>query len=253
MPPRRQKHREKGQRAELSDLISASAWARNLSREQLQRVTEAAFARDFRAGAYVCRAGQPVEHWTGVIDGLLKVSIVSASGRLMTLSGITTGGWFGEGSLLKTEPRRYDAITLRATRIAFIPRATFRWLCEVSIPFNRFLVNQINERCGQFIAMLQAERLFNRDARVAHCIWVLFNPYLYPGVGPYIRISQEEIGHLAGLSRQQTNSALHVLEQRGLLRVEYGGITVTDLQGLGTFGSQPNASGTETAARKSRA
>ena len=36
-------------------------------------------------------------------------------------------------------------------------RATFNWLCEVSIPFNRFLVNQINERCGQFIAMLEAD------------------------------------------------------------------------------------------------
>lgn len=148
---------------------------------------------------------------------------------------MAAGGWFGEGSMLKSEPRRYDAIALRATRVACMSRATFNWLCEVSIPFNQFLVNQINERCGQFIAMLQADRLLDRDARVAHCLWVLFNPYLYPGVGPHIEISQEEIGHLSGLSRQHVNKALHLLEDRGLLRVDYRGITITDLVGLGSF------------------
>ena len=154
----------------------------------------------------------------------------------MTFAGVTQGCWFGEGSILKTEPRRYDAIALRNTRVACIPRFTFRWLCEVSIPFNRFLVNQLNERCGQFIAMLQAERLFDRDARVAHCLWVLSNPQLYPGFGPHLEISQEEIGHIAGLSRQQTNQALHALEERGLLRVDHLGVTVLDLPGLGHVG-----------------
>ena len=45
-------------------------------------------------------------------------------------------------------------------------------------------------------------------------------------------LTQEEIAQLAGLSRQRANQALQRLEQAGLLRIEYGGVTVTDLDGL---------------------
>jgi DNA-binding GntR family transcriptional regulator len=48
----------------------------------------------------------------------------------------------------------------------------------------------------------------------------------------HLQISQEEIGHLSGLSRQRVNHALHVLQEAGLLRVEHIGITVVDLDGL---------------------
>jgi CRP/FNR family transcriptional regulator, cyclic AMP receptor protein len=34
------------------------------------------------------------------------------------------------------------------------------------------------------------------------------------------------------LSRQRVNEALHALQQRGLIRIEYGGVRVLDLEGL---------------------
>jgi CRP-like cAMP-binding protein len=63
----------------------------------------------------------------------------------------------------------------------------------------------------------------------------LINPQLSPGTERTLHISQEEIGHLSGLSRQRVNHALQVLEKRSLLRVEHVGITVTDLPGLRSF------------------
>ena len=38
---------------------------------------------------------------------------VSADGKPTSFIGVGTGGWFGEGSLLKDEPRRYDIVALR--------------------------------------------------------------------------------------------------------------------------------------------
>ena len=75
------------------------------------------------------------------------------------------------------------------------------------------------------------------EKRVARSLGALFNPVLYPGIGRQILISQEEIGFLAGVSRQRVNQALQVLEKAGLLRVDYGGVTVIDLQGLQRFGA----------------
>ncbi|MBI4755868.1 MAG: Crp/Fnr family transcriptional regulator [Betaproteobacteria bacterium] len=221
----------------LGEMLRASAWAGGLSPEALARAEAGVVERRVPAGGFVCRKGEAVECWIGVIDGLVKMANVSIDGKPTSFTGIPGGGWFGEGSLLKDEPRRYDIVALRDSRVACMARATFQWLLDTSIPFNRFLILQLNERLGQFIAMVECDRLLGPDARVARSLAALFNPVLYPGIGPHLQISQEEIGYLAGLSRQRANQALKLLEKSALLRIEYGGITVLDLAGLRSFGA----------------
>jgi len=219
----------------LESLLAISIWAGNLSGEELARVRADMGERVIPAGGYACRKGEPVEHWIGVAEGLLKLSTDSPAGKTATLTGIAAGGWFGEGSLLRTEPRRYDAVALRDSRIALMPRATFSWLLDSSIAFNRFLLDQLNERLGQFIAMVEHERLLSPEARIARCLGMLFNAHLQPGVAPRMRLSQEEIGYLSGVSRQRANQGLSRLAQAGLVRPEYGGITVLNVEGLRNY------------------
>jgi CRP-like cAMP-binding protein len=216
-------------------MLEASPWARTLPDAERARVEAEIVVRTCPAGGYVCRKGEAVEHWIGVIDGLVKMANVSADGKPTSFVGIARGGWFGEGSLLKDEPRRYDIVALRASAIAYMPRTTFLRLLDTSMAFNRYLLKQLNERLGQFIAMVEHDRLLGPDARIARCLAAMFNPHLYPGVGPVLPIAQEELGQLAGMSRQRVNQALKRLEQAGLLRVDYGGVTVLDLTGLREF------------------
>ena len=220
----------------LKELLAASLWTRSLTPRQLERIRAETQVRDFPAGAYVCRKGEPVEHWFGVIDGLVKMTSVNPSGKTTTFTGVTCGGWFGEGSILKDRTRRYDIGALRATRMALMPRATFEWLLDSDIGFNRFLLMQLNERLSQFIAMVEYQRLLGPDARVARSLAALFNPVLYPEQATEVQLSQEEVGYLSGVSRQRVNRALQVLEKAGLLKVEYGRIRILDLEGLRTFG-----------------
>ena len=219
----------------FDELMQASPWAARLSPAERVRVAAETITRDCPVGALACRKGEPVDAWIGVVDGLLKMSNVSAEGKPTSFVGVATGSWFGEGSLLKDEPRRYDMVALRASRIAYVPRVTFMWLLDTSMPFNRFVITLLNERLGQFIGMVEHDRLLGPDARLARCLASMFNSHLYPGIGPVLPISQDEIAQLVGLSRQRTNQALQRLEQAGLLRLEYGSITVTDLPGLRAF------------------
>ena len=192
--------------------------------------------RTFAAGAFICMKGESVDYWMGIVDGLGKMASHWTTGKTTSLIGIGSGGWFGEGSLLKEETRRYDVMALCETRVAFMNRSTFLWLMDHSIPFNRYLIAQLNERLGQFIGMVENERMLDPDARIARCLAALFNPVLYPGTNRLLRISQEELGYLAGVSRQRANQGLKVLEDAGLLRSEYGGINVLDVDGLGRYG-----------------
>jgi CRP/FNR family transcriptional regulator, cyclic AMP receptor protein len=223
-------------KVELADppieAVRAARWAIGVEANHLERVLRAITEYEVPAGNYVCRKGEPVNAWLGVVSGLVKLGSVSAEGKMVTYTGITAGGWFGEGSLLKSELRRYDAVALRDTRVAAMPRHMFQWLLSNSIPFNRFILDQLNERLAQMIALLDGDRLRDPEARVAQCLASLFNAQLYPSTESHLQISQEEIGHLSGLSRQRVNHALHVLQQAGLLRVEHIGITIVDLDGL---------------------
>lgn len=217
-------------------MLRRTIWAQQLPPDDFARACEGTCERLVAANGFVCRKGEPVDHWFGVIEGLAKMSSDWASGKTASYTGIAADGWFGEGSMLKSEPRRYDVIALRDTRVACMKRETFHWLLDHSIPFNRFIINQINERLGLFIGLLESERLADVDARVARAIAALFHPVLQPGIESRISISQEEIGLLAGVSRQRVNRTMQSLEKSGFLVAKYGGVTVLDLDGLRRFG-----------------
>ena len=187
---------------------------------------------DAQPGDLVCRFGKAPTYWFGVVEGLLKMSTDNEQGYSVTFTGLPSGGWFGEGTALKRESYRYNVQALRNTTVAGLPLETFHLLLDKSIGFNRFVMNQLNERLGQFIAAREIDRLANPDVRVARNLAALFNPVLFPGVGEVLRITQQELAYLVGLSRQRVNVALNALQQAHWIRLEYGGVRVLNLTAL---------------------
>jgi len=219
-------------RAPTSGELQGIPWLPMLQPEEYARAVSQLRVSDAAPGDYVCRVGKPVTYWFGVVEGLLKMSTDNAQGLTMTFTGLPPGGWFGEGTALKREPYRYNIQALRKSVVAGLSVDTFHWLLDHSIGFNRFVMNQLNERLGQFIAAREIDRMTNPDVRVARSLAALFNPLLYPGVGEILRITQQELAYLVGLSRQRVNEALTALAEQGVIRVEYGGLRVLDLQAL---------------------
>ena len=213
---------------ELADI----AWLQPLDVHERSVAVAALKVVQVDTGELLCRVGRPATYWFGVIDGLLKMSNDSVMGVPITFTGVPPGGWFGEGTVLKREVYRYNIQALRKSVVAGLGVDTFHWLIERSIPFNRFITQQLNERLGQFIAAREIDRLGDADARVARSLAALFHPVLYPGVGGLLRITQQELGYLVGLSRQRVNEALRSLQASGLIRIEYGGVRVLDLDAL---------------------
>ena len=212
--------------------LAAIPWLGMLDDPQRERAVQEIRVSNALPGDFVCRVGRPVTYWFGVVDGLLKMSSDNADGQTMTFTGVPPGGWFGEGTALKREPYRYNIQALRKSIVAGLPVDTFHWLLNQSIAFNRFVMDQLNERLGQFIAAREIDRMNNPDARVARSLAALFNPVLYPGVGEVLRITQQELAYLVGLSRQRVNEALRTLQTQGVIRIEYGGLRVISLEAL---------------------
>jgi CRP/FNR family cyclic AMP-dependent transcriptional regulator len=223
-------------RAPKAAELAQVPWLSRLDAAERQRALDDLRVVEVAPGELLCRVGRPVTFWFGVIDGLLKMSNDSAVGMPITFTGVPPGGWFGEGTVLKMEPYRYNIQALRRSTVAGIGTDTFHWLLDRSIGFNRFVMGQLNERLGQFIAAREIDRLTHPDARVARSLAALFHPVLYPGVGEVLRITQQELGYLVGLSRQRVNEALQSLQAAQVIRVEYGGLRVLDLPRLRAWG-----------------
>ncbi|MET0907655.1 MAG: Crp/Fnr family transcriptional regulator [Bradyrhizobiaceae bacterium] len=217
-------------------LRKIAAWARDLSDQEIEVARAGIIERSFKANEFIAMRGDVFDYWTGVVSGLVKISTISRSGKEVSITGLTAGAWFGEGSVLKNEPRRYDIVAMRDSRVAMMERSAFLWLFENSVGFNRFLVSLLNERLGQFIALTEYGRMLDATGRLARCIASLFNPILYRDANKHLDITQEEIGAISGISRQKANQCLQTLEKEGLLRLEYGGVTVIDLERLGRYG-----------------
>jgi CRP-like cAMP-binding protein len=204
--------------SKLAQMLAGAVWARGLTPEQRRRVEAETFSRIYPKGSHVFHHGERVDYWMGVVDGLAKMTMI---GR--------------EGSVIKQVPRQYDGVALRNTELAFVPRGLFMSLLDENLAFSRFIIDTLNERLHQFVGLASRDRLLEPNARVALSLASLFNPVLSPGTEKTLVVSQDEIAELAGLSRQRTNEALRVLEQRGLLRIERVGVTVLDLERLQRF------------------
>lgn len=216
----------------IDALLEGSAWFPTLDAEAQARVRDDMQEVEVAAGADLCRVGDMPLHWYGAIDGLLKWSVTAEDGRSVTLGGLSTGSWFGEGTLLRAVPRTADIVALRPSRVALMPAETFAWLHATQRAFDHFLLRQINERMHWFLGNFAAHHLMDTDSQVARALVGLFHPWLHPGSDPHLAVLQEEIANLSGLSRQRCNAALRRLAEAGLIAVAYGGITVLDLAGL---------------------
>jgi CRP-like cAMP-binding protein len=140
-----------------------AVWSRGLTDQETEVARTGVIEKSFSANEFICMRGDHFEYWMGVVTGLVRIGTGSRDGKAVSFTGMTNGAWFGEGTVLKNEARRYDAVALRDTRLALMDRATFFWLFENSVAFNRFLVGLLNERLGQFMGLVEYGRML--DAR----------------------------------------------------------------------------------------
>ncbi|HWS05412.1 MAG TPA: Crp/Fnr family transcriptional regulator [Burkholderiaceae bacterium] len=207
--------------------IRSQPWHGSLSAEQQTRLLgRLSFVKGAK-GDCLLAAGSAVQGWYAVLEGLVKLQSTSVDGRVSAFLGVPAGEWFGEGSALKAEPRRYDVIALRDTTLLCLPRAEFHALQSTHLAFNQYLVTHLNRRLGQAMALIEAGRLRSPQERVALYLSRVF----WPGVRK-LSLSQEELGHLVGLSRQTVNRVLREMERLQLVSLAFGRVDILDEPGL---------------------
>lgn len=213
-----------------SRFLAAQTWFTCLPLATQTRVFESLVRTTGKKGDIMLPANAPVAGWYAVLSGLVKLQSIPVQGRSSTFLGVACGDWFGEGSALKVEQRRYEVVALRATELLCLPREQFDQLRASSIEFNQFLVKQLNLRVSQAMALIEASRLRTPEQRVALSLSRLFWNQTRK-----LSLSQDELANLVGISRQTANRALQALAQRGLVQLEFGRVDIADDDALTRF------------------
>ncbi len=174
-------------------------------------------------GEIVLPAGTAVEGWYAVMSGLVMLRSPASSRRASAFIGVSDGDWFGEGSAMKPELRKYEVVALRGTQLLCLPLPLFTTLHETSLAFNQFLVSHMNLRLGQALSVIEAGRMRTTAHRVA-----LYLSRLFWSSTRRLNLTQEELGQLCGLSRQTVNRELQRLEAAGIVSLDFGRVVIVD-------------------------
>lgn len=180
------------------------------------------------AGEFLFRAGNRSPGWYGVVQGLVKWSSPGADGKSLSLAGFSTGSWFGEATMIRRERFEYEVVALRPSLIVILPRETCERLWNNNIEFTKALMMHLAQRVDWLMSSFTSNVLLDVDTTVARAVAAQLNAERHSGTNGRLKVSQEEIAGLCGISRQRCNAALTRLARAGVLETYYGGLAILD-------------------------
>jgi CRP/FNR family cyclic AMP-dependent transcriptional regulator len=209
---------------------------RHLSRDEMRALASHASLSYHAPRATIFQKGDPGASMMAVIRGRVKICSHSAEGKELVLNIINRGGLFGEIALLDGEPRTADAVALEETDLLVLERARFLPFLTANPDIALRLLTVLCKRLRQTSEHLEDVLFLEAPSRLARWLLRLGETFGKPaghhGMLLDIKLSQQQIGSLIGVSRESVNKHLGDWQRAGLVAIESGFITLMDPEAL---------------------
>ncbi|MFN3516465.1 MAG: Crp/Fnr family transcriptional regulator [Novosphingobium sp.] len=209
----------------LRNPLHASLLA-GLDEAQLAPFLDRAIPKSFAARQIIQQRGEDAAGCWIIRSGRVRVGQFSAGGKFIVLSLLGLGESWGELALLRRAPRALDAVADEATELLWIDAARFDAVLDSHPETMRRLLALLGDQLQFSLQTLVAMRGEGAESRMASLLAAL------GGDGIPLRLTQQDLAELAGVSRMTVNLQLKAWEAAGLIRRSYGTITVRDPAGL---------------------
>lgn len=222
-------------------LLQANAWWRSCAAPLRELLCVAGQRVHLAAGQTLFARGAQPEGLCFVLSGALRVGSLGRDGSERPLTYLEPGQWFGEISLLDDLPRTHDAVAEGPATVWLLPQGALQdWLhahpaCWRDLARLACAKLRASFEVLEDIAHLPLEqRLAKRLALVARG----FDGSSASAIKTRLRLPQEQLALMLGVSRQTVNKALKSLAERGLLALHYAEIELLDLAGLDALAAE---------------
>ncbi|RED15406.1 Crp/Fnr family transcriptional regulator [Parasphingopyxis lamellibrachiae] len=175
--------------------------------------------------------GDPGDSAVILVTGQARVNMVSANGREIVLDYLAPGTVIGEIALLDGGER---TATVTMVEDGSVMRLT-RTQCEDFITSNPgvalSMLQEMARRLRQMNLTVESDRAFSAGPRLARYLQRLTDE---EAVSQKLKIdvSQSELGHFVGISRENINRQLSAWADSGLIELDQGKIRIIDCNAL---------------------
>jgi CRP-like cAMP-binding protein len=179
--------------------------------------------------------GSPPDAFYCIEKGRLRVSVCGPSGREAVIGMYDAGQWFGEVSLFTGAPHLYDTRAIETTDVLVVSAAAFHRIVADHPDFLLELTRLISLRYRLALDWIDETILLPLPVRLARRLIAAAAIHGHPvrHRDPVsLRISQEDLSHMLGVSRQSVNRQLKEWEAKAILRLKYGAVTLLDQAAL---------------------
>lgn len=176
-----------------------------------------------------------------VLAGALRVGSLGRDGQPTLLAYLEPGQWFGEISLLDGLPRTHDAVAEGPTEVWLLPQQPLQDWLDAHPRLWRDVARLACAKLRLSFEVLEDIAQLSLEARLAKRLVMVARGYgggegADRGLPHRIRLPQEQLALMLGVSRQTVNKALRHLASAGLLALHYGEIELRDMAALEALG-----------------
>jgi len=173
----------------------------------------------FSAGQSIFSRGDKGTDVYIVVDGRVRLSILTAEGRELSFTHAVAGDIFGEIAALDRGERSADATALIDTRLLSLSVTALDRMMAVRPALAKAVIGFLCHRLRNVSDHLENVALFPIETRLARFLLHALGPANPGATGHSQRLtlgmSQTELAMLLGASRPKVNAALAVLESAG--------------------------------------
>jgi CRP/FNR family cyclic AMP-dependent transcriptional regulator len=157
-----------------------------------------------------------------VVEGRVRLSVLSAEGRVLSFGHAARGDIFGEIAALDGQARTADATALTRATIMVLSRSSLNRLMETRPQLAQAAVDLLCRKLRRTSDQIEAIALHSTQVRLARFLLAAITMKgQSEASGPVavdVGMSQTELGLLLGASRSKINEALATLEKLGAAR-----------------------------------
>jgi len=221
-------------------LLGDSTIFSGLAPAELDAVRSLAVRRRYRARQVVLRKGDPALQIYVIVSGRLKAITSGAEGREATLSIMGPGEVFGEVAVLDGEPRSATISALEKCELLVIHRDDFFRYLERSPRVAIKLLEVLARRLRRLSERVEEATFLEVPGRLAKQLLRLAQRYGREiGSGAVrieLKLSQQELGDLVGVTRESVNKQLRAWVSEGLIEHQDGRIVLLRREALRALG-----------------
>ena len=180
-----------------------------------------------RANDGILRQGDEGTSLVIVLDGVVRISMVTPNGREIILDYAEAGAVVGEIAVLDGQPRTASAIAMWAGRILRLSRTAFEGFIERHPKIAIRLLREMARRLRETDSTIESDRAFSTAPRLARYLKRLTDQKVH-GTRLTRDLSQTELGSFVGISRENINRQLAAWATEGVIELTQGKVRIVD-------------------------